>query len=305
MANNSPLNIGTDAAGGYLFEEQYGQQFIDGIRREAAVASLARVDSLAGKRQLYTVYGGRPTVSFVDEGAEKPVTGAEFSQLTLNVKKLAAIVVYSQELIEDAQSDPRVLINQDLAAAFAQKIDAHCLGFEAGSAITGSFDSEIGASTATTELGSGGDAIATSVSVAMEKVEAAGYTPNGIILASDAKAALRDARQTVETAQPVYTPGYTMAPDNLYGVNISYSSNLDGYPAGAGKVLGVVGDFSNAVLGIRTDLTARISDSATVNIGGTQHNLWQRNEVAVLWETRVGFVAHDVNNSFAIITNAS
>ena len=48
MANNSPLNIGTDAAGGYLFEEQYGQQFIDGIRREAAVASLARVDSLAG-----------------------------------------------------------------------------------------------------------------------------------------------------------------------------------------------------------------------------------------------------------------
>ena len=305
MANNSPLNVGTDAAGGFLFQEQYGQQFIDGIRREAAVASLARVDALAGKRQKYTVYGGRPTVSFVDEGAEKPVTGAEFSQLTLNVKKLAAIVVYTQELLEDAESDPRVLINQDLAAAFAQKIDAHALGYESGSAIVGSFDSEVGSSTTTHELGTGGDAIAKSVSDAMESVEAAGYSPNGIILASDAKAALRNARQTVETAQPVYSAGFEMQPDSLYGVNISYSSNLDGFPAGAGKVLGVVGDFSQAVLGIRTDLTARVSDTATVNIGGTQHNLWQRNEVAVLWETRVGFVAHDVNGAFSVITNAS
>lgn len=305
MANNSPLNIGTDAAGGFLFQEEYGQQFIDGIRREAAVASLARVDRLIGKRQKYTIYGGRPTVSFVDEGAEKPVTGAEFSQLTLNVKKLAAIVVYTQELLEDAQDDPRVLINQDLAAAFAQKIDAHALGYEAGSAITSSFDSELAASTATNELGSGGDAIAKAVSEAMEDVEAAGYTPNGLILASDAKAALRDARQTVETAQPVYTPGYTQGPDSIYGLPISYSSNLDGFPAGSGKVAGVVGDFSQAVLGIRMDLTARVSDQATVNIGGTQHNLFQRNEVAVLWETRVGFVAHDVDGAFAVITNAS
>jgi HK97 family phage major capsid protein len=305
MANNSPLNIGTDAAGGFLFHEQYGQQFIDGIRREAAVASLARVDSLVGKRQLYTVYGGRPTVSFVDEGAEKPVTGAEFSQLTLNVKKLAAVVVYTQELLEDAEDDPRVLINQDLAAAFAQKIDAHALGYENGSAITSSFDSELGASTATHELGATGDAIAKSVSDAMESVEAAGYTPNGIILSSDSKAQLRNARQTVETAQPVYAPGFTQAPDTLYGMNISYSSNLDGFNAASGKVVGVVGDFSQAVLGIRTDLTARVSDTATVNIGGTQHNLWQRNEVAVLWETRVGFVAHDVNGAFSVITNNS
>ena len=305
MANNSPLNIGTDAAGGYLFQEQYGQQFIEGIRREAAVASLARVDRLVGKRQKYTIYGGRPTVSFVDEGAEKPVTGAEFSQLTLNVKKLAAIVVYTQELLEDAQDDPRVLINQDLAAAFAQKIDAHALGYENGSAISGSFDTELTNSTATTELGTTGDAVARSVSAAMEKVEAEGYNPNGLILASDAKAALRDARNTVETTQPVYTPGYTQGPDSIYGLPISYSSNLDGFPAGSGKVLGVVGDFSQAVLGVRMDLTARVSDQATVNIGGTQHNLFQRNEVAVLWETRVGFVAHDVDGAFSVITNAS
>lgn len=305
MANNSPLNITTNGAGGYLWEEQYGDILIDGIQRESAIASLARVDRLNGKREIYSIYSGRPTVGFVDEGAEKAVTGAEFSQTTLNVKKLAAIVVYTEELLEDARQDPRVLINQDLAAAFADKIDAHALGYAAGAAITSSFDSELAETSQNHELGTGGDAFAVGVSAALADVEGNGYKPNGLIGASDLKAHLRDARNTVETAQPVYTPGYNREPDSIYGLPISYSSNLDGFTAAAGKKVAVVGDFSHAILGIRKDLTMRVSDQATVNIGGTQHNLWQRNEVAVLWEMRVGFVAHDLNRAFSVITNAS
>ena len=194
MSNQVPLNIGTDAAGGYLFEEQYGDTLIDGIRRESAIASVARIERLVGKREKYPIYSGRPTVGFVDESAEKTVTGAEFSQLTLNVKKLAAIVIYTEELLEDAREDPRVLINQDLAAAFANKIDAHALGYESGSAISSSFDSELAETTQTDELGTTGDAFAKSVSVCMEKVESCGYRPSGIIAASDVRGHLRDAR---------------------------------------------------------------------------------------------------------------
>ena len=305
MSNQVPLNIGTDAAGGYLFEEQYGDTLIDGIRRESAIASVARIERLVGKREKYPIYSGRPTVGFVDESAEKAVSGAEFSQLTLNVKKLAAIVIYTEELLEDAREDPRVLINQDLAAAFANKIDAHALGYESGSAISSSFDSELAETTQTDELGTTGDAFAKSVSVCMEKVESCGYRPNAIIAASDIRSNLRDARQTVETAQPVYTPGFEREPDSLYGLPIAYSSNLDAFTASSGKKAAVIGDFSHAILGIRKDLTMRVSDQATVNIGGTPRNLWQRNEVAVLWELRVGFAAHDVNRAFAAITNAS
>lgn len=305
MSNQVPLNIGTDAAGGYLFEEQYGDTLIDGIRRESAIASVARIERLVGKREKYPIYSGRPTVGFVDESAEKTVTGAEFSQLTLNVKKLAAIVIYTEELLEDAREDPRVLINQDLAAAFANKIDAHALGYENGSAIVSSFDSELGETSQTDELGTTGDAFAKSVSVCMEKVESCGYRPSGIIAASDVRGHLRDARQTVETAQPVYSAGFEREPDNLYGLPIAYSSNLDAFTASSGKKAAVVGDFSHAILGIRKDLTMRVSDQATVSIGGTPRNLWQRNEVAVLWEMRVGFAAHDVNRAFAAVTNAS
>ena len=305
MANNTPLNIGTDAAGGYLFEEQYGDVFIDGIARESAVAQLATVKRLTSKREKYAVYSGRPTVAFVDESDEKTATGAEFGQVTLNVKKLAAIVIYSEELLEDAAHDPRLLINDDMIGAFAQKIDAHALGYEAGTAITSAFDSELGETSQTVELGTAGDAFAVAVSSAIDTVEGNGYRATGAAIARDVKKHLRDSRHTVETAQAVYTPGFDREPDSLYGVPLTYTTNLDAFTAGAGKKAAVVGDFSHAVLGIRKDLTARVSTEATVTVGGTPRNLWQRNEVAVLWEMRVGFAAHDMNRAFVAVTNAS
>lgn len=305
MANNTPLNIGTDAAGGYLFEEQYGDVFIDGIARESAVAQLATIRRLSSKREKYAVYSGRPTVAFVDESAEKTATGAEFGQVTLDVKKLAAIVIYSEELLEDAANDPRLLINDDMIGAFAAKIDAHALGYEAGSAISSSFNSELGETSQTVELGTGGDAFAVAVSSAIDTVEGNGYRATGAAVARDVKKHLRDSRQTVETAQAVYTPGFEREPDSLYGVQLTYTTNLDAFTAGAGKKAAVVGDFSHAVLGIRKDLTARVSTEATVTVGGTPRNLWQRNEVAVLWEMRVGFAAHDLNRAFVAVTNAS
>ena len=306
MSNNTPLNIGTDAAGGYLFEEQYGDMFIDGIARESAVAQLCQVKRLSSKREKYAVYSGRPTVAFVDESAEKTATGAEFGQVTLNVKKIAGIVIYTEELLEDAEHDPRLLINQDMIAAFAQKIDAHALGYEDGSAIVSQFDSELGETSSTVELGTAGDAFAVSLSSAIDTVEGNGYRVTGAAVARDVKKHLRDARATTyDPTTPVYTPGFEREPDRLYNVPLSYTTNLDAFTAGAGKKAAVIGDFSQAVLGIRKDLTARISTEATVTVGGTPRNLWQRNEVAVLWEMRVGFAAHDLNRAFVAVTNAS
>ena len=192
-----------------------------------------------------------------------------------------------------------------MIGAFAAKIDAHALGYEAGTAITSSFNSELGETSQTVELGTGGDAFAVAVSSAIDTVEGNGYKATGAAVARDVRKHLRDSRHAVETAAPVYTPGYEREPDSLYDVNLTYTTNLDAFTAGAGKKAAVVGDFAHAVLGIRKDLTARVSTEATVTVGGTPRNLWQRNEVAVLWEMRVGFAAHDLNRAFVAITNAS
>jgi HK97 family phage major capsid protein len=306
MSNAIPLLEGTDASGGYLVSEQYGQTLQNGIRRESAVMSLSRVERVVGRRQKYAIYAGRPTAAFVAEGAAKPVTGAELSELTINVKKIATIVMYTEEIIEDAREDPTVLVSADVEAAFQDLIDAHALGYQAGAAIVGSFDAEITNTTQTTELGTAGDAFATAVSAAIEQCEDDGYMPTGIVAASDVRAHLRDQRRAGDqVAVPVYTEGFGREPDSLYGIPIRYTSNLDGFPAGAGKIAAVVGDFNHAVFAMRRDMTVRQSSQATVDVSGTLHNLWQQNKTAFLWEMRIGFNVHDGNKAFANITNAS
>jgi HK97 family phage major capsid protein len=307
MANAIPLLEGTDASGGYLVSEQYGETLQNTILRRSAVWDLSRVQRVVGRRQKYAVYAGRPTAAFVAEAAEKPVTGAEYTELTVNVKKIATNVIYTEELLEDAREDPSVLVSADVEAAFMDLIDAHALGMAAGTAIVGQFDSELTATTSTVELGATNDAFAIAVSSALATIEGNGGTPNGIVAAYDVRAHLRDARGTGDNAEvPIYTPGYTAnAPETLYGVPIRYTSNLDALPAGAGKVAAVVGDFTHAIGVVRRDISVRMSDQATLNVSGTLHHLWQQNKTAAQWEMRVGFAAHDLNRMFVAITNAA
>lgn len=267
-----------------------------------------RVRRVTGKREKYTEYVGRPTFATVAEAAAKPATGAEYAQVTLDIVKGACIVMYTQELIDDAVDDPSILINDDVRAAANDWIDSNALGRNAAGTIVGSFNSELSETTSTVELGTGGDAIPKAISAAMGKIETAGYNPTGAILAFDARQTLRDARAAVETSTPLLQ-AFTASsePTELYGIATRYTTNLQTFAgaAGAGRVVGVVGDFSQAVLAVRQDVTVDFSNQATVDVSGTLHNLWQQNKVAARWETRVGFVAHDLNNAFVAITNAS
>jgi HK97 family phage major capsid protein len=269
-----------------------------------------RVRRVSGKREKFTEYVGRPTVATVAEGADKPVTGAEYAEVTCDIVKAATIVMYTEELIEDAQEDPTILINQDVRAAFSDYIDSNALGRNAAGTIVGAFNSELSETTQTIELGATADRDALAVSGAMGLVEGNGYNPTGIVLAHDAKQHFRDARMATETTQQVYAAqeGQFVQPTpTLYGLPIGYTTNLQTLAgtAAAGRVVGIVGDFSQALLAIRNDIRIKFSDQATVDVGGTQHRLWQQNKVASLWEMRLGFVVHDLNRAFAAIINAT
>jgi HK97 family phage major capsid protein len=313
MANAIPLLEGTAASGGFLVPDNFnGLLFERGINRQSALLSMPglRVRRVNGKREQFTEYVGRPTVATVAEGADKAATGAEYAQVTCDIVKAATVVMYTEELIEDAQDDPTILINQDVRAAFADYIDSNALGRNAAGQIVGSFNSEISESTQTVELANtGGDRVATAVSAAMALVEGNGYNPTGVILAWDARQHFRDARMATETTQQVYGAqegNFIQPTPTLYGLPIGYTTNLQtlaGAPA-AGRVVGIVGDFTHALLAIRNDIRIKFSDQATVNVSGTDHRLWQQNKVASLWEMRLGFVAHDLNRAFATIINA-
>lgn len=314
MANAIPLLEGTAASGGYLVPDHFGGLLFErGLNRKSAVLNMPglRVRRVNGKRESFTEYVGRPTVATVAEGADKPATGAEYAQVTCDIVKAATIVMYTEELIDDAQDDPTILINQDVKAAFADYIDSNAIGRNAAGQIVGAFNSELSETTQTVELANtGGDRVALAVSAAMGLVEGNGYTPTGIILVHDARQHFRDARMTTETTQQVYSSAegtFVQPIPTLYDLPIGYTTNLQTIAgaAAAGRVVGIVGDFSQALLAIRNDIRIKFSDQATVNVSGTDHRLWQQNKVASLWETRLGFVAHDLNRAFAAIINAA
>lgn len=308
MANAIPLLGGTDASGGYLIRDEFGAPLQNAINRQAAALSLSNVTQITTDREVFPVYAGRPTAAFVAEGAAKGVTGAEFTQLSVDIKKIATIVMYTEELLADAVYDPQVLVNADVSAAFADLIDAHMLGYQNGTSITTSFNAALKSTTQTVEYAQASpDGLAKAISSAIATVEGNGYNPNGIILPFDAKQNLRDARDPVYTASPIYTPGFNREPDSLYGLGLRYSTNLPTLAgsAAAGRVVGIVGDFTGSLAVMRTGLTMRATNQATVDVSGTLHHLWQQNKTAALWEMRMGYAIHDISRRFVAIVNAS
>jgi HK97 family phage major capsid protein len=311
VANAVPLLEGTAASGGYYVPDTFVQDaFQRGVDRQSAIADLARTIRVGGKTVKFTEYVGRPTAAFVDEAAAKAATGAEYAQVTVDIKKIATIVMYTSELLEDAQGDPTLLINQDVRAAFADLIDKHAIGLgTAGAALTSSFNTELSSTSQTVEYVQGdADGLADAVSSAMATVEGNGYQVNGIVLANDGRAVLRNARDG--DGRPLYGAGgggFTQPANQMWGVPIRYTTNLHTFAgtAAAGRIVGIVGDFTGALLAIRKDITVDFSDQATIDVSGTKHDLWQQNKVAARWEMRCGFVAHDVSRRFVAIINAA
>lgn len=294
MSINIPMTEGTPAAGGYLVPDEYAGLLIDGVLAESAALSLAgNVATTSAKTTNWSVLTDTPTAAFVGEGQAKPVSGAGFDTFQINQKKLAVIVPMSTELLEDAQTDPRVLIDAPVRRAFAQTIDAHLLGWDPTGSISSNFDSSLADTNQYVELDATGDTLRSATSAAMAKIEANGYTPNAVIWASDAKAALRNAHKAVETTDLVYA-----GLDPFYGLTSAYSSNLSHVGSSDVGVCGYVGDFNHLIVRIRSDISVSVSDQATLTIDSTPVNLWENNLVAVRYEMRIGAGAHDVTRAF-------
>jgi len=314
MANQIPLSGLSDAAGGILLPEAQGSLLTNGVLQEAGALALAGdVLSTSTRREAFPIWGGTPTASFVGEAGTKPVTGAEFSGGTINIKKVASIVLFTEEQIEDVQSgDLNVLVNSGVRSAISDVVDANAIGKDSGTNIVGNFDSELSATSSTVELGTGQDALRVAISAAMGTLEANGYGNDmAVLLPGDARRHLRDARQTSGTAaadatnMPLYTGDGINDP--FYGLPREFSTNLNtlGESAGANKVVALVVSRPNLHVRIRKDVTVKMSDQATVWDGTQLRNLWQENLKGLLYETRLGFYVHDRDRAVIAITNGS
>jgi capsid protein len=311
MANQIPISGASGAAGGYLLAPDQGDILVNGILMQAGAIALAGDARATSSRQTqFGVWLGTPTASMVGEGAVKPATGAEFGQAILNVKKAASVVLFTDEMIEDVQGgDLNVLVDSGVRSAINDVLDANAIGKSKGTNITGAFDSMLRSTSQTVEYAQASpDALARAVSAAMGKLEANGYgdvANMGALVGFGFGQALRDARSSVDTTAPIYGTGGGLDP--FYGMATFTSTNLNNVTdtAAATKIVGFVAYRPNLHVRVRKDVTVTSSTEATVNDGTSDRKLFQENLTAVRYETRVGFLIHDINRAVVAIVDAT
>jgi len=312
MANQIPFSGASNAAGGFILPTEQGDILTNGLLvQSGALALCGDSRATSARKTQFGIWLGAPTAGFVGEGADKPVTGGEFGQTVMNVKKIATIVLFTDEMLEDVQSgDLNPLVDAGVRGAIADVIDANILGKDSGVNIATNFDNALRATTATVEYdGSKADALALAVSAAMAVLEDNGYGDTGsmgLVLGAGFGKLLRDARSAADASKPIYGVG-GFGLDPTYGIASSTSTNLNkiGGAPGATDVVGFVVHRPNLHVRIRKDVTVTTSTEATVNDGVADRSLFQENLTAVRYETRLGFMAHDLNRAVVAIVNAA
>lgn len=315
MANYIPIAGAPDGAGGFLIQPEYAAPLVDAVARETAIDKLGvTIERTNTRKKVYPRLVGRPTAGFTDEAADSPVTGAEFGKVSIVVKKISTTILYTEEELEDAYADPEAMLGPQVEQAFALLIDAHALGLSAGVAITSQFKDEDGAvQDIHSAIPAGGqveydqtqeDALALALSAGAAWVESNGGQVNGTALANDAKQSVRDARDL--QGRPLYQMGGgipgAVTPD-IPGV--AFTTNLDAFPAAAGKVMAIGGDWTHSRLVIRKDVSVKVSTDATVNDGTNDHRTFQQDKVAVKYTSRVGFGRHQGDKLWFEVRNAA
>jgi HK97 family phage major capsid protein len=312
MANQSPFSSLSDAAGGILLPPEQGALLIDGIQRESGALQLAGdYRTTSSRREAFSIFNGRATAEVVGEGGTKPVTGAEFSGGTLTVKKIASIVTFTDEMIEDVQNgDVNILVDTDVRQAIADVADANAVGKDSGTNISGTFDSELTGTTSTVEWdASKQDGLQIAISAAMGTLEANGYgafNNLGILVHPSVARQVRDARATgggTASATAQAQGLYAQAADPFYGLPIYTSTNLNTFTeaGGSNKVVAVVAHRPNIHVRVRHDVRVAVSNEASV--GGT--SLFQNDLTGFRYVWRGGMFIHDLNRAVVSITNGS
>lgn len=266
---------------------------------------LARTETAAGRQETYVVDNNQVSAAFVSEEGAKPLADLSWTTKSVNIKKLAVISVFSDELLSDAQYNPQLLAQPKVSQSFARLIDAHLLGYENGSPIAGGteFDDCLADAAHNVNLDTTkADGIRRAISAAMGKLEESGYGDNlCVVLATDARQIARDIRSTLdETAAPFGSPS-----DLAYGLPLGFSQNLTKLSdaPGTDSVVGVVFDPSQLIVKVRSDMAIDVSTEASLTkADDSRLDLFQQNLTAVRFEARIGAILGD-ENAACVITN--
>lgn len=272
---------------------EVSQEIMQKTQQASAIMQLARQIALPGRGVQIPVITSDPAAAWVAETGAKTVSNPGLSTKLMQAYKLAVIVPFSDEFRRDAAALYDALVAR-LPLALAQKFDQTVVGaVEAPGENFDTFANCTAQSIVKAENHSTYDGLV----AAYGDIAAHNGSLNGFALSPAAVGLLLGA--TDSTGRPIFINSAADGDVNrLLGARTLESRGI--YKAGAAGVgtapgtpaiVGIAGDWSQAMYGTVEGVQIRFADQTGLTINSTQVNLWEHNMFAVRAEIELGFRA--------------
>lgn len=272
---------------------------------ESAVMRLARKITLPGNGATIPVISADPTASWVAETGVKPVSNATLGTKLMSAYKIAVIETFSDEFVRDVPALYDALVAR-LPGALAKCFDATIVG--AVDKPGDNFDS-FALCTTQSLIPTSSHTVYDALVAADTDIATHGGVLNGFALGAQARGILLGAVDS--TGRPLFVnnvaagaiPMILGAPVFMNkGIYKAGTAGSSGTPA----VVGIAGDWTQALYGTVEGVKISFNDSGVVTAGSGSSavniNLWQQNMIAVRAEIEVGFRAD--TDCFNLLTGA-
>ena len=283
---------------------EISQEIMQKTQGASAVMQLARQVALPGRGLQIPVITSDPSAAWVDETDAKAVSNPGLSTKLMQAYKLAVIVPFSDEFRRDAAALYDALISR-LPGALALKFDQTVIGAVAKPGAN--FDNFAGCTTQSLVASVGHTAYDglvaafTDIATANGSLNGFALSPAGeglLLAATDSDGRPLFINSAAEGAVPRILGARTVEGRGLYKAGAAAAGSSSGSPA----LVGVAGDWTQAMYGTVEGVQIRFADQTGLTINSTQINLWEHNMFAVRAEIEVGFRAD--TNCFNLLAGA-
>ena len=290
----NPIDINTKTDGVHLQPSQSNEIWTEATK-QSAIMQLAKRINVPGNGLVFDTLGESTPAAWVAETAEKKAGHPTFGSKKVIPYKMAKIIPVSNEFMRD-KARLWAEVSRQGAQGIAETIDKTFITGATNRPITDGMDTLSDAQ----QVGIGDGTYADFVKIVTTVLENNGDL-TGMALSPQGQSKFLQAMDA--NGRPLLVnDASTSDLGRMFGARIVKSPW--GYKSGSPNILGVAGDWSQAMFAMVGGIQMKVSDQATINIDGTQVNLWQRNMTAILLEATVGFIVRD-KKKFVVITDAS
>lgn len=267
-------------------------EIIQKIQQDSAVMQLARKTELSGTGDTIPVVLGDPEAYWAAETEKKTTSKAAVTTKLMTPYTLSVIVPFSNQFRRDAQKLYDELLRR-LPGALGIKFDKTVFG---GADKPGdNFDNFAGVTAYSMDSDVYGALVSADTDVSLHD-----GIVDGWVISPQMRGVLLGTKDTTNRPLFINNVGEGAVP-TLLGARSIVRKNA--FVQGSPNIIGVCGDWSQALWGMVEGIDVSYSDQATITIDGKQVNLWERNMFAVRAECEVGFRAD--TSVFAAISKTS